>query len=147
MSRRWTGWVLTAAAIAAGPAPALSSNDPSNPYLQQQPRATLAGGEEDYSNCLEVATPREAAVGRSGRILVLEQPYPGSKANGDLRFEADTSSGADESLRRAIESSKGPGSGQTITVRPAQVRAACGIPRGMTLLAPVGGPGLPASGG
>ena len=145
MCRRWTGWVLTAAAIAAGPAPALSSSETSNPYLQQQLRATLAGSEEDYSNCLELATPREATVRNSGKILVLHQPYPGSKANGDLRFEADTSSGADESLRRAIESSKGPGSGQVI--QPAQVRAACGIPRRLTLLVPTGGIAPPPAAG
>jgi hypothetical protein len=136
MSRRWTGWVLTAAAVAAGPAPALSSNDPSNPYAEQHLRATLAGGDGDYTNCLEVTTPREAVAGHSGRILVLQQPYPGSKANGDLRFEADTPSDADESLRRAIERSKGPGFDPVMLRWPAQVRAACGIPGGLTLLVP-----------
>jgi hypothetical protein len=163
MLRRWTGWVLTAAAVAAGPAPALSSNDPSNPYGQdgppsimavQPPRAgiwPIAGGDGDYTNCLELTASSEAMAVHSGRVLVLEQPYPASRANRDLRFNADTSSGADESLRRAIEHGKGVG-GQAMlpslsegklmpegSAQPEHVRAACGIPGGMTLLLPTNG--------
>jgi hypothetical protein len=166
MSRRWTGWVLTAAAIAAGPAPALSSNDPSNAYPQDVPRSIMqasppqpprdgigpvAGADGDYTNCLELAASREAMAVHSGRTLVLHQPYPGSKANGDLRFNADTSSGADESLRRAIEHSKDIGTGEAMlpslpegklmpegTAQQEPVRAACGIPGGLTLLLPAG---------
>src|SRR5262249_31788872 len=128
MSRRMTGWVLTAAAIAAGPAPALSSNDPSNPYGQDGPPSIMpaaaqpsragigpiAGGDGDYTNCLELTASSEAMAVHSGRVLVLEQPYPASRANRDLRFNADTSSGADESLRRAIEHGKGAGAGQVL---------------------------------
>jgi hypothetical protein len=151
MSRRWTGWVLTAAAIAAGPAPALSSNDPLQTPGQgfattvaQADAAPPAGG---YSDCLELTPPREAVKG--GEVLVLKMPYPTSKANGDLRLNG-MSGGADAQLRAAIERSKGDGAGEDMewlllpddklvpqgVVQPTKVRSACGIPKGLTQLLP-----------
>jgi hypothetical protein len=166
MSRRLTGWVLTAAAIAAGPAPALSSNDLNKNLGQEfQPTVTpvgsmqllrdgiryLAGDDTDYTDCLEIMTPREYAVLRGGRVLVLHQPYPTSSANGNLRFDSGMSSDADEQLLGAIDRSKQASSGHATLpwpsiptgkllpegkVQPEHVKAACGIPRGLTLLAP-----------
>jgi len=150
MSRRWTGWVLTAAAIAAGPAPALSSNE--SPQTQrtivaQADALPAAGG---YTDCLEVVTPREFMVPHNGKVLVLDRPYPSSTANANLRFDSGMAGDADEQLRSAIARSTGNGSGEAApwlllpegklvppgAVQPTAVRAACGIPRGLTLLAP-----------
>lgn len=149
MSRRWTGWVLTAAAIAAGPAPALSSNDPSNPYRHDLPQTVMPADSRQpsavaqdgiYTDCLEVNPPRAALAVRSDTITVLREPYPGSKANGDLRFDTSLPADIDPSLRSAIEQSKGAGAAiPEGSARPARVRAACGIPRGVTLLAPATG--------
>jgi len=149
MSRRWTGWVLTAAAIAAGPAPALSSNDPSNPYRRDLPQTAMPADSRQpsavaqdgtYTDCLEVAPPRAALAVRGDTIPVLREPYPDSKANGDLRFDTGLPADIDPSLRSTIEQSKRPVAAMPEgSARPARVRAACGIPRGVTLLAPASG--------
>ncbi len=164
MSRRLTGWVLIAAVIAA--LPALSSNDPDQDLGRDfQPTVThlgpmqllrdglrsLAGDDRDYTDCLEVMAPREITVLRGGRILVLGRPYPTSNANGNIQIDSGMSGDADEQLLGAIDRSKHPSSGQAILpwpsvpsgeqlpegrVQPEHVKAACGIPRGLTLLAP-----------
>jgi len=148
MSRRWTGWVLTAAAIAAGPAPALSSNQSPQPLLAILAQAAPADG---YTPCLEVATPPEPLVLRNGEVLVLDRPYPPSEAKSDLRFEGGMAGDVDDRLGAAIDHSKRAASGQAMlpwpslpagkrapegTVQPTEARAACGIPKGLTLLAP-----------
>ena len=157
MSRPWTGWVLTAAAIAAGPAPALSSNDLSETLGPGYPVAQAdavppAGG---YTDCLEVVTPREFMVLHNGKVLVLDRPYPSSKANATLRFDSGMAGEADDRLLGAIDRSKRAAAGQAMlpwpslpagklmpegAVQPTQVRAACGIPRGVTLLTPAVAP-------
>jgi len=164
MSRRLTGWVLTAAVIAAGPAPALSRNDLDQGLGQDfQPTAmhvgampllrdgirSLAGDDRDYTDCLEVMTPREFAVLRGGKVLV--QPYPTSNANSKIRIDSGMAGDADEQLLGAIDRSKHASSGQAMLPWPSvpsgelqpegkvqaeHVKAACGIPRGLTLLAP-----------
>jgi hypothetical protein len=153
MSRRLTGWVLTAAVIAAGPAPALSNNDPNEtqgfrPVVAQADAVPPAGG---YTDCLEVTNPRDVTGVRGGEIPVLKGPYPSNKANGDVRFERGMAGDADERLLGAIDRSKRAGTGPAMlpwpslpegklmpegAVQPTQVRAACGIPKGLTLLLP-----------
>jgi hypothetical protein len=148
MSRRLTGWVLTAAAIAAGPAPALSSNDP-NQIPGQSFQTTVAQADAlPSSDCLEVTTPHEAVKG--GDVVVLKRPYPTSEANGDVGVDSVLSGDTDEQLRSAIDGSKRAGSGEAMqwlllptgklmpqgAAQPTHVRAACGIPRGLTLRAP-----------
>jgi hypothetical protein len=96
-------------------------------------------------------TPREVMVLRGGKVLVLRQPYPTRNANGNLRFESGMAGDADEQLLGAIDRSKHAGSGQAMLpwpsiptgkllpegkVQPEHVKAACGIPRGLTLLGP-----------
>ena len=161
MSRRWTGWVLTAAAIAAGPAPALSSNDPSQasqPTVAQADVVPPAGG---YTDCLEVTPQRVVPTARGGGIVILKMPYPTNKANGDLSLDNGMSTGAAEQLGATIERSKGASAGEDMqwlllpdsklvlqgAVQPAEVRAACGIPKGLTLLVPTRELGPPASSG
>jgi len=155
MSRRWTGWVLTAAAIAAGPAPALSSNDfpqTLQTIVAQADAVPPAGG---HTDCLEIVTPREFMALRNGKVLVLNQPYPSSKANANVRFDSGMAGEADERLLGAIDRSKRATAGQAMlpwpslpagklmpggAVQPAEVRAACGIPKGLTLLTPAAVP-------
>lgn len=156
MSRRLTGWVLTAAMIAALPAPALSSNDPINnlgrdfrptvtplgsTQLLRDGMGSLAGDDNDHTDCLEVMTPREFTVLHGGKLLVVQRPYPKSNANGADRFDRGMAGDADEQLLGIIDPGKHFSSGQAMLpegkVRPDHVRAACGIPGGLTLLAPV----------
>jgi len=129
MSRPWTGWVLTAAAIAAGPAPALSSNESPRPLqaiLAQAAAVPPAGGGTD---CLELVTPPEFKVLHNGEVLVLKKPYPTSKADGDIRSDAARVMLPRLSLPEGTLLPDG-------AMQPAQVRAACGIPKGLTLLSP-----------
>lgn len=152
MSRRWTGWVLTAAAIAAGPAPALSSNE--SPQTQrtivaQAEALPPAGG---YADCLEVTTPHVVTAIQGGDVVVLKRPYPTSKANGDLRLDKDMSTDTEAQLRSKGTSDAAPWlllpEGKVApqgAVRPTAVHAACGIPKGLTLLAPDDAPSSAAT--
>ena len=150
MSRRLTGWVLTAAVIAALPAPALSSNDPNND-LGPDFRRAVAGDDGDYTRCLEV-TP-EASTGlrnagaqppqdgpptiAAGKAPPVDIYLPEHPAEGIAAEIARAKRGAaDQAMRPGpllIDRNLPPNG----TVQPDHIKAACGIPRGLTLLAPV----------
>jgi hypothetical protein len=150
MSRRLTGWVLTAAVIAALPAPALSSNDPSNNLGQDfRPAAAhvgsvqpsregsqpLAGSDGDDTNCLEVTSAQQprggmgAAKGAPVDIYLPEHPAEGIAAEIARAKRDATGQAMPEPL--LIDRNLPSGAG-----RPDQIKAACGIPRGLTLRVP-----------
>ena len=154
MSRRLTGWVLTAAVIAALPAPALSSNDPiSNPgqdfrptvapvgSLRPSPEGSqpLAGSDGDFTNCLEVAPAQQPQGGLPGMAVAKGPPvdiYMRDRSTADIAGEiARAKRGAADQMAPGpllIDRNLPPNG----TARPDQIKAACGIPRGLTLFAP-----------
>ena len=148
MSRRLTGWVLTAAVIAALPAPALSSNDSSNiPGRDFKPTAgpvdspSLVGEDGDFTNCFEVTPvlqpqaglPRAAGKGPPVDIYVSEHPTEGIAGE----IARAKRGAADQAMPGSLLIDRNlPPNG---TARPDQIRAACGIPGGLTLLAPAAG--------
>jgi len=164
MSRRLTGWVLTAAAIAALPAPALSSNDPNN-NLGQDFRPTvahvgsiqplrdgirsLAGDDGDYTNCLEV-NPGQFTVLRNGAVQQPQSGLPtiaaGKGPPVDIYIPDHPAEGIVGEIARAKRGAADQATSGPLlidrnlppngTVRPEHVKAACGIPRGLTLLVP-----------
>ena len=150
MSRPWTGWVLTAAAIAAGPAPALSSKSPNHASTQVVAQGDAVPPVSGHTDCLEVTLPHVVVDVRRGEVFVLKGPYPTSKANGNLHLNKGIPAATDEQLRAWIERSKGDGADEDMQwlllpdgklvpkddVQPTEVRAACGIPKGLTLLLP-----------
>ena len=138
MSRPWTGWVLTAAVMAALPAPALSSNDTSNESGQDlRPMLSVAGDDGDYTNCLEVSPgrqPQDALQTMKGPpvdVYVRGRPAGGIAADiaRAKRGAADAATPEPLLIDRDLAT--------TATARPAAIKAACGIPRGLTLLVPV----------
>ena len=144
MSRRLTGWVLTAAVIAALPAPALSSSDPSNiPGRDSVGSPSLIGVDGDFTNCFEVmpvlqpqaGLPRAAGKGRPVDVYVREHPTEGiaSEIARAKRGAADLAVPGSLLIDRNLT--------PNVTARHDQIRAACGIPGGLTLLAPVAGGG------
>ena len=153
MSRRLTGWVLTAAVIAALPAPALSSNDPSNiPGRDFKPTdfPSLVGQGGDFTNCFEV-TPVLQPQGGLATMTTGKGPpvdvYIADHRVGSLAGEIARAkrSPADRAISGSLLLDRSPPSNGT--ARPDQIKAACGIPRGLTLLAPTGMTALSASAG
>jgi hypothetical protein len=157
MSRRLTGWVLTAAVIAALPAPALSSNDPiTNPGQNARPAIAavgslqpsregirpLAGGDGDFTNCLEVTPVQQPRGGLSGMAAGKGPPvdiYVCEHSTADIAGEIARAKrgAADQAMPGSLSiDRKLPPNG---TARPDQIRAACGIPGGLTLFAPAAG--------
>lgn len=162
MSRRLTGWVLTAA-IAALPAPALSSNDLDQDLDQDfQPTVThvgsmpllrdgirsLAGDDRDYTDCLEV-NPGQFMVLRNGMILHLESGFPTKNAERSAPVDIYIPEHPEEGIVGEIARAKSGAAEQAMppllidrdllpngTVQLDHIKAACGIPRGLTLLAP-----------
>jgi hypothetical protein len=154
MSRRSTGWVLTAAVIAALPAPALSSNDPINNLGQDarpaiaavgslQPSREgirpLAGDDGDFTNCLEMTPPQQPRGGLSGTAAGKGPPvdiYVREHSTADIAGEIARAKrgAADQAMPEPLLIDRNlPPNG---TARPDQIKAACGIPRGLTLFAP-----------
>ena len=154
MSRRLTGWVLTAAVIAALPAPALSSNDPSNiPGQDFRPTVAPAGSlqpsrvriqflvedDGDYTNCLEVSPVQRPQSGlptmTTGKGPPVDVYIPGHPAESIAGEIARAKGGAADQVtpRPLLIDRNLPPSG---TTPPDQIKAACGIPRGLTLFAP-----------
>ncbi len=165
MSRRLTGWVLTAAAIAAGPAPALCSSDLNN-NLGQHFRPTvahvgsvqplregirsLAGDDRDYTNCLEV-NPGQFMAFRNGTVLHLESGLPTKDASKGPPVDIYEPERPEEGILGEIARAKRGGADQAMPpgplligrdlppsgmVQPDHIKAACGIPGGLTLLVP-----------
>jgi len=142
MSRRLTGWVLTAAVIAALPAPALSSNDSRNiPGPDFTPTAvpSLVGEDGDFTNCFETTPVLQPQVGLAGTaagkgppVDIYVREHPTASIAGDIarakRGAADPAMPESLLIDRNL-----PPNG---TARPDQIRAACGIPGGLTQLAP-----------
>jgi hypothetical protein len=150
MSRRLTGWVLTAAVIAALPAPALSSSDPSNtlgrdfkPTAGSVGSPSLIGDDGDFTNCFEVTPvlqpqaglPRAAGKGRPVDVYVREHPTESIASDIARAKRGAPDLAVPKSL--LIDRNLTPNA----TARPDPIRAACGIPGGLTLLAPIAGGG------
>ena len=144
MSRRLTGWVLTAAVIAALPAPALSSNDSSNiPGRDFRPTAvpSLVDEDGDFTNCFEVTPglqpqvglPRAGGKGPPVDIYVGEHPTEGIA--GEIARAKRGAAGQAMPGSLLIDRTLTPNA----TVRPDQIKAACGIPGGLTLFTPAAG--------
>lgn len=138
MSRRLTGWVLTAAVIAALPAPALSSNDPTN-NLGPDFRATVAGDDGDYTGCLEV-TPGAFTGPRNGAVQQSQSGLPAMAAGKGPPVDIYLPEHPAEGIVAEIASAKRSAADQALQPGPMlidHIKAACGIPRGLTLLVPV----------
>jgi hypothetical protein len=149
MSRRWTGWVLTAAAIAAGPAPALSSNDlhqdpdqavrPTVTHAGAVPLLRVAGDDGDYTHCLEVTPVQQPHSGlqtmAAGKGPPVDVYVPEHRAEGIAAEIARAKGGtADQATSGSLLIDRElPPNGMA---RPDQIKAACGIPRELTLLVP-----------
>jgi len=165
MSRRLTGWVLTAAMIAAGPSSALSSNDLDQDLGREfQPTVThvgampllrdgtrsLAGNDRDYTDCLEV-TPKEFALLQNGMVLHLESGLPTKGVEKSAPVDIYIPDRPEQGIVGEIARAKRGAADQAMplgpllidrdllpngTVQADHIKAACGIPRGLTLLVP-----------
>jgi hypothetical protein len=145
MSRRLTGWVLTAAVIAALPAPALSSNDSSTiPGRDFKPTVvpSVVGEDGDFTNCFEVTPVLQPqgrlpgmAAGKGPPVDIYVREHPTEGIAGEIarakRGAADQAMPGSLLIDRTLTPNG--------TARPDQIKAACGIPGGLTLLPPAAG--------
>jgi hypothetical protein len=141
--------MLTAAVIAALPASALSSNDPSNiPGRDFKPTAgsvgspSLIGDDGDFTNCFEVTPVLQPqgglpgmAAGKGPPVDIYVREHPTEGIVGEIarakRGAADQAMPGSLLIDRNLTPNG--------TARPDQIKAACGIPGGLTLLPPAAG--------